>query len=66
MTTLSVPDMSCGHCRASIETALKPLPGVEQISFDAEARKVSVTGPAPANQLIAALDAIGFPASVAG
>lgn len=65
MTTLSVPDMSCGHCRASIETALKPLQGVEAIRFDAEARKVEVTGPAPAPALIAALDKIGFPATVA-
>ena len=64
--TLSVPDMSCGHCRASIETALAPLPGVEAIRFDAEARQVDVTGPAPAATLIAALDQIGFPATVAG
>ena len=64
--TLSVPDMSCGHCRASIETALAPLPGVGAIAFDAEARRVAVTGSAPAATLIAALDAIGFPAQTQG
>lgn len=65
MTKLSIPDMSCGHCRASIEAALAPLPGVQKISFDAEARTATVEGPAPAATLIKALDEIGFPASAA-
>ena len=30
--TLSVPDMSCGHCRASIEAALAPMNAA--LSFD--------------------------------
>ena len=66
MTRLSIPDMSCGHCRASIEGALAPLPGFAGISFDAEARTATVAGTVPEAALIAALDAIGFPATVAG
>ncbi|RID93438.1 copper chaperone [Gemmobacter lutimaris] len=61
--TLSIPDMSCGHCRASIETALKPLPGVTGLSFDAEARTATVEGDAPVAALVQALDGIGFPAT---
>lgn len=64
-TTLHIPDMSCGHCRASITEALKPLPGVDEIHFDAAARTATVTGAAAAPALIAALDAIGFPATAA-
>ena len=45
--TLSIPDMSCGHCRASIEAALKPLNGVTGLSFDAEARTATIEGDAP-------------------
>lgn len=66
MTTLSIPDMSCGHCRASIETALRPLPGVTAIRFDAQARQAEIDGEASPAQLIAALAAIGFPASQQG
>lgn len=62
MTELSIPDMSCGHCRASIEAALRPLPGVTGIRFDAEARRATVEGSAPAAVLLQALDEIGFPA----
>lgn len=64
MTKLSIPDMSCGHCRASITQALQPLPGVETITFDAENRTADIAGPVPAAALIAALDEIGFPAKV--
>lgn len=64
MTTLSIPDMSCGHCRASITQALQPLPGVEAITFDADNRTAEITGPVAAATLIAALDQIGFPAKV--
>ena len=64
MITLSIPDMSCGHCRASITEALGALPGIGGITFDAEARRADIAGPLPAAQLIAALDAIGFAASV--
>ncbi|MCA2010317.1 heavy-metal-associated domain-containing protein [Pararhodobacter sp. CCB-MM2] len=58
--TLSVPDMSCGHCRASIDQALQPLGA--QAAFDMAQRRVTVTGEAAQPQVIAALDAIGFPA----
>ncbi|OJY27564.1 MULTISPECIES: heavy-metal-associated domain-containing protein [Gemmobacter] len=61
--TLSIPDMSCGHCRASIEAALKPLNGVTGLSFDAEARTATIEGDAPVAVLVQALDGIGFPAS---
>ena len=58
--TLSVPDMSCGHCRASITEALQNLGATGE--FDMAARHVTVSGEVPAPAAIAALDAIGFPA----
>ncbi len=62
MTTLSVPDMSCGHCKASVEAALTPLPGVQAVTVDLAAREVTIAGPATPPALIAALASIGFPA----
>jgi copper chaperone len=40
--TLSVPDISCDHCRRTIETALGALPGV-RADVDVAARTVQVT-----------------------
>ncbi|WP_424942231.1 heavy-metal-associated domain-containing protein [Aliiroseovarius crassostreae] len=64
MTTFNVPDMSCGHCKASITEALDAAGDGVELSFDMEARKVSVSG-LEADQVIELLDEIGFPASVA-
>lgn len=60
MTLLSVPDMSCGHCKASVEAALSALPGAAPITVDLANRQVTAQGAPEA--LIAALDQIGFPA----
>ena len=41
--TLSVPDISCDHCRRTIESALGHLPGVQATEVDVAARTVRVT-----------------------
>jgi copper chaperone len=62
MTTLSIPDMSCGHCKATVEKALASVPGAGDVAVDLAARTASVTGPAETAALLAALDAAGYPA----
>lgn len=63
MITLHVPDMSCGHCKASVEAALSPI--AEKVEVDLTTRRVSVEGKTAASALISALEQIGFPAEVA-
>jgi copper chaperone len=41
--TLSVPDISCDHCRRTIEAALGRLPGVRAAAVDVPAWTVQVT-----------------------
>lgn len=62
MTTLSVPDMNCGHCKASVEAALAPLGN--QIIVDLTHRTVSLDTVAQDDQLLVALLEVGFPATV--
>ena len=62
MLKLSVPDMSCGGCKASVEKVLGPLAEPSGLTIDMAARQVSFDGPADAEQMIAALARIGFPA----
>lgn len=64
---LNVPDMTCGHCQASVEKALSAMPGVTRVSVDLPAKRVSVEADAAVSveQLAAALDEVGFTGEVA-
>ncbi len=64
MTLLSVPDMNCGHCKASVTEALSALPGTEAISVDLTTRQVDVTGTPSPESLLVALNEIGFRAHI--
>ena len=41
-SVLNVPDISCGHCQATIQGALGAIPGIESVSIDIPTKKVSV------------------------
>ncbi len=64
MTLLSIPDMNCGHCKASVTAALTALPGTRAIHVDLTTRQVEVEGTPSAESLLAALSEIGFPAHI--
>ena len=66
MTTLSIPDMTCGHCKASVETALNALPDAGTVSVDLVAKTATATGSAAPAALLEALDQVGFPATLVG
>ena len=61
---LSVTGMSCGHCVASTEKALKAVDGVEQVEVKLEPGEAIVTGSANAEALIAAVVEAGFEAEL--
>ena len=42
-TTLDVRGMSCGHCKMSVEGALKKLAGVSEVHVNLETGNVEVT-----------------------
>ncbi|HEV2791083.1 MAG TPA: heavy-metal-associated domain-containing protein [Solirubrobacterales bacterium] len=42
--TLKVPEMSCGHCVASVSGALERVPGVGDVKVDLERKLVEVEG----------------------
>ncbi len=65
MTTFSIPDMSCGHCKATVETAIKSLDPAATLNFDMMARTVAVQTAAPADAVCAALRTAGYAATAA-
>ena len=56
--TLSVPDISCAHCKTSIEGALSPLAGVDSAEVEIDARTVEVKYDESAVELDAIITAI--------
>ena len=41
--TLNVPDISCGHCKTSIEGAVADLSGIETVEVTIDARTVDIS-----------------------
>jgi copper chaperone len=59
--TYSVPDISCGHCRASIAREVSTVAGVEAVEVDLDAKTVTVTGNTlDEAAIIAAIDEAGY------
>ena len=44
VVTYTVPDMSCGHCKAAVEQELSALSGVSSVDVDLDTKLVTVTG----------------------
>lgn len=63
-TELKVEGMSCGHCKMSVEKALKSVQGVEKVEVFLQEGKAIVEGSAPVETLIAAVQEEGYGASV--
>jgi len=55
-----VPDMSCGHCKAAIDSAVKTLDGTARLEFDMENRTVGVTSDRSAGEISGALKEAGY------
>jgi len=61
--TLSVPDISCGHCKTSIEGAVSELDGVDKVEVDIEARTVDVAfdgGTVAREAIVGAIEEQGY------
>ena len=42
--TYTVPGMSCGHCKAAIESEVGRVPGVDAVLVDLDTKRVVVQG----------------------
>ena len=65
MTTYHIPDMSCGHCKATVEKTIHGLDSAARIEFDMAARKITVESGIDTARMTTALAEAGYPASPA-
>ena len=60
---LHIPDMSCGHCVATIEKAVKAEDASATVRPDLRARTVEIETSVSSAALIAALEGAGYPST---
>lgn len=58
-TTYHAPEISCDHCKATIEGAVAEVAGVESVTVDVAVKQVTVVGGAP-EAIVAAITDVGF------
>jgi len=56
-----LPDMSCGHCVASITAAMADLDAQAALAFKRDTRELQVTTELPREAVAAALSEAGYP-----
>jgi copper ion binding protein len=62
--TVTAPDISCGHCVATVKEAVGSLPGVASVEADADTKRVEIDfdpGRVSQAQIEVALDEAGYP-----
>ena len=55
-----VPGISCGHCKAAIETEVASVPGVDRVTVDVERKLVEIEGIAGSPEVVAAITVAGY------
>ncbi|MCU0830649.1 MAG: heavy-metal-associated domain-containing protein [Rhizobiaceae bacterium] len=64
--TLSIPDMTCGHCKASVEKAIASVDPDALVSVDLSNRTAEIESAAPLAAIRQALEAKGYTSEPAG
>ncbi len=59
----NVPDMSCGHCKATVEKAIGAVDASAKVSVDLGSRTIEVDSTHSAAEITAALYAAGYGAT---
>ena len=62
--TVHIPDISCGHCLATVKREISEMDGVTSVEGDVDSKNVSISWQAPADweRIEAMLTEIGYPA----
>lgn len=61
MLELTLPDMTCGHCKATVEKTVLALDGQAELRFDLPQQRVAIQTRASEAAVRAALTEEGYP-----
>ena len=62
---LSIPDMSCGHCKAVVEKTIIDMDSEADVAIDLASRTAEVRTSLPEGAILNALAAEGYPSQIA-
>lgn len=62
-TTYSVPEISCGHCKSTIEAAVRDVADVSSVVVDIDAKTVTVDG-GQRDAIVGAIEDAGYDVAV--
>jgi copper chaperone len=57
---ISIPDMSCNHCKLILEKAVGRVDGVDHVKADPEAKTILINGSASREALLKAIEEAGY------
>jgi len=60
--TIKVPDMTCDHCKMTIEKVLRDVSGVSEVQVTLQEHRVRISGNAEINRIINAIQSAGYTA----
>lgn len=63
MLELTLPDMTCGHCAATVQRTVAALDPNAQVEIDLPSHRVRIQTQADAEQVRTALEEEGYPAA---
>jgi len=63
MIHFSVPEMTCGHCKKTVEEALNTLDANASVSVDLDKHEIGVSTAASAAEIMSSLKTAGYEAT---
>jgi copper chaperone len=62
---VTVPDMSCEHCKRTLDTAIRGVTGVNNVNIDLKTKQIEIVGSAEENSIFLAIQDAGYTAKKA-
>ncbi|GLQ15920.1 heavy-metal-associated domain-containing protein [Maritalea porphyrae] len=66
MTKFAVPDMTCGHCEATVTKAIKEVDPFASVKADLATNTITLSSSAEVSTITAALEKAGYPSTAIG
>ena len=64
MPSFNIPDMTCGHCKETVEKAISDLDGSAKVVVDLDTHNIDVDTQAGTGAIVAALKVAGYDAEL--
>lgn len=64
MPSFNIPDMTCGHCKATVEKTILELDGAAKVTIDLDTHNVDVDTQTATGTLVTALKTAGYEANL--